>query len=106
MPSHVVGSGGDGAGLGDGGLGLGDGGLGLGDGLEGGDGGLGDGLGDGGLGDGLGGGGGSVPFTMLTSAQFQNSSGTAPCSPHALKFPMSPGGRHELPVTHHHHKVH
>jgi hypothetical protein len=62
-------------------------------------------LGDG-LGDGLGGGGDGVFCTIDTSAQFQNSSGTAPGSPHFLRFPTSPGGRHEFPVTHHHHKTH
>ena len=59
---------------------------------------------DGGFGDGGGGGDiitGVVLFTIDTSAQFQNSSGIE-YSPHAGRFPLSPGGRHEFPVTHHH----
>jgi hypothetical protein len=58
----------------------------------------------------LGGGGGGdvstgvVLFMIETSAQFQNSSGIE-YSPHAGRFPLSPGGRHEFPVTHHHHRT-
>ncbi len=47
---------------------------------------------------------GNVLFIIETSAQFQNSSGIA-YSPHAGRFPRSPGGRHEFPVTHHHHNT-
>jgi hypothetical protein len=68
-----VGDGGDG--VGDGGDGVGDGGDGVGDGGDGvGDGG--DGVGDGG--DGVGDGAGPLRGLIVISAQFQNSSGTAP----------------------------